>query len=409
MAKKKASYTGLFFVVLIISFVVGGLSGGLAGLFIGSNLSQSELLSAIKNPLNVKPIKDKVNVIEEQSQTIDVVKKVSPAVVSIVVSKDLSKYYNVTGPDPFPFEDFFEFGFPYDYDFEPPEGLQEVGGGTGFVIDSGKGYILTNKHVVGDEEAEYTVVTNDGEQYTTKVVASDPFNDIAVLQIEKTDLPEVKLGDSDQIEIGQTVIAIGNSLGEYRNTVTKGVISGINRKVVAGDGFSNELIEEAIQTDAAINPGNSGGPLINIAGQVVGVNTAINVSGQLIGFAIPINEAKKLITSVEKHGKFVRPFLGVRYRMVNKKIKEANNLAYDYGALIIRGQDLEDLAIVPESPADKAGLVENDIILEINNEQVNITLGKIIGKYSPGEKINLKVYHDGEEKDLEVVLDEYSD
>lgn len=350
--------------------------------------------------------------IEEESATIKAVKKLSPSVVSIIISKDLSNSYNSTGPNIFPFDDFFEFNPPQNRQNQPNNGgakKQEVGGGTGFII-SKDGLILTNKHVVSDEEAEYTVLTNDGKRYEAKVLATDLFNDLAIVKIKSNNLPVVELGDSDRLQIGQTVIAIGNSLAEYRNTVTKGVISGIGRRVEAGDGRGrSEVLEEAIQTDAAINPGNSGGPLLNLAGQVIGVNTAINQEGQLIGFAIPINQAKQVIESVKKYGKIIRPFLGVRYIILNEEIAKENNLEVKYGALIIRGQKETDLAIVPGSPADKANLKENDIILEVNGEKIDEKhqLAKIISKYRPGDEIELKVWHKGVGKKVKLKLEEY--
>ncbi|MFC1612754.1 S1C family serine protease [Patescibacteria group bacterium] len=351
-------------------------------------------------------------VVEEESATISAVQKVSPSVVSIIVSKDLNNLYNITGPGIFPFNDFFGFDVP---NYEEPEneesknGKQKVGGGTGFII-SDDGLILTNKHVVSDDEAEYTVITNTGKEYEAKVLASDFLNDIAILKIEEKGMPVVELGDSDSLQLGQTVIAIGNSLAEYSNTVTKGVVSGIGRKVEAGNGRgASEVLEEAIQTDAAINPGNSGGPLSNLSGQVIGINTAVNMSGQLIGFAIPINQAKRIIESVKKYGKIIRPFLGVRYILLNKQIAKENNLDVDYGALIIRGMSQTDLAVIPGSPADKADLKENDIIIEINGQKIDSdhSLAKELSNYNPKDEIELKVLHKGNEKMVKVILDEY--
>ncbi len=376
-----------------------------------------------KNFLGQQPKQEETSAYEavrqaviEDSATVEAVKKVSPAVVSIIISKDLSKLYYSTGPNIFSFPDFFEF--PFGFGFGNPSlrgnvegGKQEIGGGTGFVI-SGDGLVVTNKHVASDSEADYTVMMNDDKKYDAKIVATDPFLDIAVLKIEATDLPTVELGDSNKIDLGQTVIAIGNSLGEYRNTVTKGVISGMGRRVVAGDmRGGSEVIEEAIQTDAAINPGNSGGPLINLAGQVIGINTAMNQDGQLIGFAIPINAAKQAIESVKKYGKIVRPWLGVRYVILNKEIAKANKIGVDYGALIVRGKDETQLAVVPGSPADKAGLVENDIILELNGQKIDEEhpLAKLVSALRPDEEITLKIWHKGEEKTVKAILGEYKD
>ena len=358
--------------------------------------------------------KDLSTSILNEGQTVtQVVEKVNPSVVSIVVTKYVTQYYGLQGA---PFDDFFnspffEFYGPNIPAPEQEKQKQEVGGGTGFVISSKKGLILTNKHVVSDAEAEYTVVTNDGEKYEAEVLARDPFNDIAVLKIATDNLPAIQLGDSDQLKIGETVIAIGNALGEYRNTVTKGVISGISRRIVAGGAGYSEVLEDVIQTDAAINFGNSGGPLINLQGEVIGINTAISRQGQLIGFAIPSNQAKQGVESVEKYGKIIRPFLGIRYVIINQETAKVNKLPIDYGALIVRGQARTELAVIPGSPANKAGLVEGDIILEMNDQKITekSPLAKEIRKHQPGDEVELKIYHQGEEKIIKVILEEYQE
>ena len=219
----------------------------------------------------------------------------------------------------------------------------------------------------------------------------------------------MELGDSNSLKVGQTVIAIGNALGEFRNTVSVGVVSGLSRSITAGGSqFGSEHLSGVIQTDASINPGNSGGPLLNIRGQVIGINTAVAMGAQNIGFAIPINEVKNSIQSVQEHGKIVRPWLGVRYILINKSIVEANKLSVDYGALIVRGKTTTELAVLPGSPADKAGLVENDIILEVDGEKINqdYTLSQAIAKHKVGESVELKVLHKGKEKKIKVKLEE---
>lgn len=400
-------------VTVLLSFLIGGVGGMLGGLygksyiipwFVKNFLGQESAHNLTKEAAITQAV-------VEESATVDAVKKVAPAVVSIVISKDLSKINNYNN-----FPQIF-FGFPFNFqapsasDESGSTGKTEIGGGTGFIISS-DGLILTNKHVASDAEAEYTVITNDDQKYDAKILATDPVLDIAVLKIDAKDLPTVELGDSDKIELGQTVIAIGNSLGEYKNTVTKGVVSGVGRRIVAGDNQGgSEVIEEAIQTDAAINPGNSGGPLVNLAGQVIAINTAMNQQGQLIGFAIPINAAKQDIESVKTSGKIVRPWLGVRYVLINEEIAKENKLEKDYGALVVRGQKQTDLAVVPGSPADKAGLVENDIVLEIDGQKIDEDhpLAREIAKSRPGDEITLKVLHKGEEKDIQVKLEEYKD
>lgn len=346
----------------------------------------------------------------ERSTVADVVEKVSPAVVSIIITKDLPKIeryyeeYNPFGDDWF--GDFFSFRVPR-YRQNGTE-KREIGGGTGFIVTS-DGLIITNKHVVDDTEAEYTVLMNDESKYKAKVLARDPVNDIAILKIDKKNLPVIELGDSDKLRVGQTVIAIGNALGEFRNTVSVGIVSGLKRNITASSAYGkSEELTDVIQTDAAINPGNSGGPLLNLAGQAIGVNVAVVRGSENIGFAIPINEVKNVLESVKKYGKIVRPWLGVRYVMINKNLQAKNNLPFDYGALILRGQTADELAVIPGSPADKVALVENDIILEVDGKKLagKYNLSRAITEHKAGDKIKLKVYHKGTEKEMWVILEE---
>jgi len=415
------NYKKLLVTILIASVLVSSVFGAAMGFWAGS-LANGRL----KNLWGViSGGQGKVITVTEESAVISAVDKVAPAVVSIIVTKDLPKieqYYS----NPFGSEFFREF---FGQDFNDLFGQQavpqyrqngtektEIGGGTGFIV-SADGYIITNRHVVLDQAAEYTVLMNDEAKYPAKVLARDALNDLAVLKIEKDNLPTVELGDSANLKVGQSVIAIGNALGEFRNTVSTGVISGLARSVTAGGaGIGNEQLINVIQTDASINPGNSGGPLLNIAGQVIGINTAMAQGAQNIGFAIPINEVKSTIESVQKNGRIVRPWLGVRYVIINKAIADANKLSVDYGAIIVRGQNRTDLAVIPGSPADKAGLVENDIILEINPSggsgqagqkitEENL-LANLVVKFKPGDEITLRVMHQGKEKVVKVKLEE---
>ncbi|MFA5188463.1 MAG: trypsin-like peptidase domain-containing protein [Patescibacteria group bacterium] len=415
-SQEKIFSKNLIVLVLIFSLIFGGLAGAGTTFLILNNSGKAGILNIQSQEQNNSNLTNNAGTsgIDLEAATISAVKKTQPSVVSIIISKEVSA---VQTPN---FNDFFQLGFPFQFNFgEPAQPApsqdqkpqkQEIGGGSGFIV-SNDGLIITNKHVVADDAASYTVLTNDGKKYEAKVLAKDPTNDLAVIKIEAKDLTPLTLGDSDNIEVGQTVIAIGNALGEYRNTVTRGVISGINRTVQAGGQGFTETLEEAIQTDAAINPGNSGGPLLNLKGEVIGMNTAISQSGQLVGFAIPINEAKQDIESVQKTGKIVRPYLGVRYVLINKEIVEANKLSVDYGALISRGQTADELAVVPGSPADKAGLVENDIILEINGQKIDEShsLARLLAKYAPGDEVELKISHKGEEKTVKVKLEERKD
>jgi len=357
---------------------------------------------------------NKVTIVDEESAVIDAVKNASDSVVSIVISKDVQKYKEIM-INPFgdlfgDNSDMFNFGGIVRRIPTGETEKVEVGGGTGFII-SKDGLVVTNKHVVSDTTASYSVILNDSKTYDLEVLARDPSNDIAICKIKNLGNVELKpltLGTSSNLQLGQTVIAIGNALGEYRNTVTKGIVSGIGRQITAGDDFgSYETLEDVIQTDAAINPGNSGGPLLNLEGQVIGINTAVSSNGQSIGFAIPIDSVKDSINSVLSTGKIVKPYLGVRYIEITDEYAKANNLKYNYGALIIRGNNPEDLAIVPGGPADKAGLLENDIILEVNGKKLDTTtLSKEISKLKVGDKVKLKVLSKGVEKEVYVTLEE---
>ena len=242
--------------------------------------------------------------------TIDAVKRVSPSVVSIVISKNMPKIKSLYGAP---------FMGPMFGETDGQTEKVKVGGGSGFIVHP-DGLVLTNKHVVFDPDAEYTVITTDLKEYSGKVVSRDPINDIAVVKISAKGLPSVVLGNSLKLEPGQTVLAIGNALGLFSNTVSKGIISGLSRKISASLGTDRQMehLRGVLQTDVAINQGNSGGPLINTDGEVIGINTAIIFGAQNIGFALPINWAKKDMEDILKHGKIERPYLGLRYMMLNK-------------------------------------------------------------------------------------------
>lgn len=380
------SRTQTIITIAVIS-LVAGMAGGLYGaLHLANRPSIQKLFNRNSTSQPGQAINQNI-VLEEESAITDVIKKVSPAVVSIVVSKD------ITTLNPF-------FGL-------QREGVQQVGAGTGFFV-SADGLILTNKHVVSDSRAQYTVVTNDGKKYDARVVSQDPSNDLAIVKVEMSNAPYLAFADSTDLQLGQHVIAIGNSLGQFQNTVTTGVVSGLSRSIVAGDRTGSEQLEGVIQTDAAINPGNSGGPLLNLAGQVVGINTAVSQEGQLVGFAIPSIDAKLALDSYLRTGKIVRPFIGVRYMLLNAATAEEMNLQRDYGALLIRGDGTANFAVSPGSPADRAGLKEGDIILEVNGSRIDEDnpLPKVLKSFKPGERISVKVFSDETEKTIPLTLGE---
>jgi len=263
--------------------------------------------------------------------------------------------------------------------------------------------------VVADPESDYTVILEPTKKYPAKVISRDPINDIAVLKIDDKNLPYLELGDSDKIELGEEVVAVGNALGEFHDTLSAGIVSGMSRAITAFSGLSNQVaqLRGLIQTDAAINPGNSGGPLVNLEGKAIGVNTAMVMGAQNIGFAIPINYAKGDLKEVKKYGKIRRPFLGVRYIVLNREIAQAHKLPVDYGALIVR-EILGEEAVVRGSAADGAGLKEYDIILEINDEKITEKnpLANLLQKFKIGEEISLKVLREGKEINIKVKLEE---
>ncbi|HVZ11332.1 MAG TPA: trypsin-like peptidase domain-containing protein [Candidatus Paceibacterota bacterium] len=338
---------------------------------------------------------------------VQAVKKVLPAVVSIVISKYIQNLHK-QGPLSFLMPPFANPLAPNEAPATQKEKVN-VGGGSGFIVHP-DGLILTNKHVVFDTDAEYTVITSEGQEYPAKVLARDPVSDIAVVKIEATGLPTVQLGNSKKIELGQTVLAIGNALGMFRNSVSKGIISGLSRSISAALGTDGEMehLRGMLQTDVAINQGNSGGPLINLDGEAVGINTAIIYGAQNIGFSIPINWAKQDLEDIIKYGRIIKPFLGILYVMLNKKYKNQYNLSRSAGALVIRDHRPNSVAVVAGSPADRAGLKENDIITHVNGAELaeDSDLSEELQKLKVGDTIELTVLRKDETLTLKPVLEE---
>lgn len=331
-------------------------------------------------------------ILNEEGVVIDVADKASVGVVTVAVEREQRIIEPIESPFGF-------FGFGLD------SGKTEVierDIGSGFVVEGGM--VVTNKHVVLDTQASYKVIDYNDEEYVVEKIYRDPINDLAILQIAGGDkLKTLELGDSDSLKVGQFVIAIGTALGEFRHTVTTGVVSGLGRGIVAGDGFSDfEQLDNVIQTDAAINPGNSGGPLLNSAGQVIGVNVAVSSSGENIGFALPINVVRESLENFEATGRFSRPMLGVSYRMISKDTAILNEVPE--GAYVID--------VMAGSSADEAGIKPGDIITEVDGQKVGEIKGglaNVINTKKVGDQVSVKLWRDGEMREFAVILKEQID
>jgi len=353
-----------------------GLAAGLVGGSLGS-------YSFIKYFASAVPTAKQQLVVNETSSVIDVAAKVSPSVVSITTKQLAQGFFGRT--------------------------QQVEGAGTGIIVTA-DGLILTNKHVVPAGTSTVTVVDSNGKQYTDgQVISRDPVNDIAFIRIKASGLPAAQLGDSSNVKVGQKVVAIGNALGQFQNSVTEGIISGVSREIAAGDetGTASEVLQNVFQTDAAINSGNSGGPLVNLAGQVIGMNTAVaSQNAQNIGFAIPINDIKNDISSVKSQGKIVRPYLGVRFVALTKDVATSNNLSVNSGAWL--QSDSSGSAVVPGSPAEKAGLKDGDIITKVAGTTIDGThsLQTLVSNHKVGDKVDLNIIRDGKTINVAVTLEE---
>lgn len=315
-------------------------------------------------------------IIQEENAVISVVEKSSPSVVAIGLSQRLVN--------------------PFD-PFSAPRQGQNMTIGTGFVV-SDKGIIVTNKHVVSDPNGKYSIATRDGKKLEITKIYRDPTQDLALVKVNNDGIKALDLGDSSKLKVGQTVIAIGNALGRFENTVTTGVVSGLGRTVVAGDPYIGDSarLDDLIQTDAAINPGNSGGPLLNSAGQVIGVNVATTEGAQNIGFAIPINSIKALAEEFDRTGTIQRTYLGVSYRLITRDLALLNEVP--------QGAYIQE--VLAGSPAEKAGIQAGDIITKIDGQQVNsdTKVSEVIQKKKVGEQISLEVWTDGKTRTVNATL-----
>lgn len=387
------TFLKLALVIAIIFAIQGGVFG-----FTWKDLTDKIKLPQLPKVEAPRTVTDeKVKVTSEESLVIDVVDKVSPSVVTVGISTTINRG-RVFEIDPFD---------PFNIFRQQPgrEEKVEQDIGSGFII-SADGLIVTNKHVVSEANAKYRVITKDDKTYDVEKIYRDPANDLAILKINPSTssgqaLKPVEMGDSSSIKVGQMAIAIGTALGEFRHTVTTGVVSGLGRGITAGSPFAGfaEKLDNVIQTDAAINPGNSGGPLLNSSGQVIGINTAIAQGGQNIGFALPINVIKEALKNFNETGQFSRPFLGVRYTTITKDLALMNEVPE--GAYVRE--------VVAGSPAEKAGLQEGDIITKIDGKRIageDREVAKVIGTKKVGDNVAVEYWREGETKSINVTLAE---
>lgn len=317
----------------------------------------------------------------------DVVDVAGKSVVTVSVKTQQPLYREVPGVFP-------GFGFRVPSG-ETEEVQRDIG--TGFVVDQANGLVVTNRHVVDATGVEFIVIDIEDKEYAVTNIYRDPIHDLAILKVENLSLPALPLGDSDSVRVGDAVIAIGTALGEFRNTVTTGVISGKGRGIVASSGFyaDAEKLENVFQTDAAVNPGNSGGPLISFMGEVIGVNVATSVGADNISFSIPINEVKAVLQNFNETGQFERARLGVQYEQISARAALLND--WPQGAYITFVQ--------PGSAAGDAGLQVNDIIFKIDGELIKEKpLSEIINTKKAGDSLKLTIWRNGEEKELQVTL-----
>jgi S1-C subfamily serine protease len=313
--------------------------------------------------------------IDESSAVIDVAAKVGPAVVKISTGSN---------------------GDPTD-----PLSIPETGVGSGVIYDA-NGWILTNRHVVADSD-ELTVELADGRELSGRIYGIDTLTDLAIVKVDATGLPTASVGDSDALEVGQLTIAIGSPLGTYSNTVTSGILSARGRSIQVEGGSLNNLL----QTDTAINPGNSGGPLLDAAGNIIGINTAVATSAEGIGFAIPINIARPIMEQAVAGEKIARPYIGVRFQTIDVQMAEERDLPVSDGALINDGPGGQSQpGIVPDGPADEAGLESGDIVTAIEGVELDgdHPLDAVVSQFAPGDTITLDILRDGTERSIDITL-----
>jgi S1-C subfamily serine protease len=368
-------------VFIMIVFLGGAVSERIWGLAILKNLDMQETSNG--GELVTQKILTEENVVTS------VAEKVSPAVVTVSYKREtpvMERYFL----DP--------FGMFGGRRATGEVDTEQVDIGSGFIVDK-SGLVVTNKHVVSQGvPSDYKIVLKDDSEHQVEKIWRDPVNDLAILKISGEEFDAIEMGDSDKLKVGNFVVAIGTALGEFRHTVTTGVVSGLGRGITAGDGFTGaEKLDNVIQTDAAINPGNSGGPLLNSVGQVIGVNVAVSAGANNIGFALPINVVKESLDNFNTTGQFDRPFFGVRYQLISKEQGILNNVPA--GAYVVE--------VVKDSSADKAGIVKGDIITKFDGKEMKddkTGLAGLLGKKKIGDKVEVEVYRDKELKKILVEL-----
>ncbi len=375
-------------IILVVLIII------LTGVWNGFKVYSPQLGNILHgSAINLPQESQQVKVVSEENVTISNVKKVGPSVVTVIEQAAPS-----SGQQPF---DLGPFGFFTPQQPQPSDQPQSIG--SGFIITN-DGMIVTNKHVVSDSTGKYQVITSNDKKYDVQKIYRDPSNDLAIVKIDPAQnsgntLQPVSMGDSSKLQAGQFVVAIGTALGEFRNSVTTGVVSGLGRGITAGNEFAGavERLDNVIQTSAAINPGNSGGPLLDSAGHVIGINTAVAQNGQNVGFALPINTVKDSLANFNQNGQFTRPYLGVAYKIISRDSAILNDVPQ--GAYIQQ--------VVSGSPAEKAGIQQGDIMTKVDGQQITqqSDVASIISKKKVNDTITVSIWRDGKTQDLQVTLE----
>ena len=386
-AKERKSGNGGLYVLVAFSLLIGvaGLAVGIIALLGGFKDNTPVATASAEGYYQGNSVEF------EETSVANIANKVTPSVVSIITESRRSSYYSIFGGG----------------------SSTQQSAGTGMIVTA-DGYILTNKHVVSGATS-VQVITQAGDTYDdVDVVGTDPLNDVAYLKINGVnDLPTITLGDSKTIAVGQPVLAIGNALGVYQNSVTQGIVSGSGRSITAGDsnGDNQETLTDMIQTDAAINPGNSGGPLVNAAGEVIGINTAVSQSANGLGFAIPISATKGMLNRIIEGGKAERAYLGLTYITVTADVAKEYKLSVNQGAYVYNASKSSGSAVVKDGPADQAGIKTGDVITKVGNIEVGRagSISTLVGEYKVGDVIEVTFVRDGETKTTKVKLEAYDD